>query len=103
MQVIENFVTITTLNSLLVFSCGWGPCFVVDVVVVFLTSLDCYRFVFTILERFTRSNDAFEGLTTFGLIGTICIFLFCPDRLVCLNKSINASLLLNICIYIFVS
>ena len=100
MQVIENFVTITTLNSLLVFSCGWGPCFVVDVVVGFPTSLDCYRFVFTILERFTRRNDAFEGLTTFGLIGTICIFLFC---LVCLNKSLNASLLLNICIYIFVS
>ena len=65
-------------------------------VVVFPTSLDCYRFVFTILELFTRSNDVFEGLSTFGLIGTICIFLFCPDRLVCLNKSINASLLLNI-------
>ena len=30
-----------------------------------------------ILERFTRSNDVLEALITFGLIGTIYIFLFC--------------------------
>ena len=43
----------------------------------------------TILERFTQSNDVFEALTTFDLIGTTYIFLFFTDRLVCLNKSVK--------------
>ena len=59
-------------------------------------------FVFTKLldasfwSDLTRSNDVFEALITFGLIWTTCIFLFWTDRLVCLNKSVNASLLVDL-------
>ena len=58
------------------------------------------KFRCIILERFTRSNDVLEALITFGLIGITFIFLFCTDRLVCLNKSVNAaSLQVNIYFY----
>ena len=52
-------------------------------------------FVFTKLldasfwSYLTRSNDVFEALITFGLIWTTYVFLFCTDRLVCPNKSVN--------------
>ena len=56
---------------------------------VFTKSLDA-----SFWSDLTRSNDAFKALTAFGLIWTIFIFLCCTDRLVCPNKSVNASLLM---------
>ena len=35
-------------------------------------------------------------LISFGLIWTTCIFLFCTDRLICPNKSVNASSRVNL-------
>ena len=78
------------------------PVVVVFFVYFFPATLDGDRFCLykvtrcIIWSNLTRSNDVFEALITFGLIWTTCIFLFCTDRLVCLNKSVNASLLVDL-------